>query len=71
MILLGGIPLENDCVIGQCDIGDLTTLEVTARMLGGKYEREKTWVEACSKSYETSRATLYKNKPTLVYTEKE
>ncbi|KAL7978345.1 hypothetical protein Chor_014884 [Crotalus horridus] len=36
VILLGGIPLENDSVIGQCGISDLTTLEVTARMLGGK-----------------------------------
>ncbi|KAK9391323.1 ubiquitin-like fubi and ribosomal protein S30 [Crotalus adamanteus] len=36
VILLGGIPLENDSVIGQCSISDLTTLEVTARMLGGK-----------------------------------
>ncbi|XP_058016151.1 ubiquitin-like FUBI-ribosomal protein eS30 fusion protein [Ahaetulla prasina] len=36
VILLGGIPLENDSVLGQCGISDLTTLEVTARMLGGK-----------------------------------
>ncbi|KAG8146639.1 hypothetical protein E2320_013774 [Naja naja] len=30
VILLGGIPLENDSVIGQCGISDLTTLEVNA-----------------------------------------
>uniref|UniRef100_A0A670JJX6 FAU ubiquitin like and ribosomal protein S30 fusion n=1 Tax=Podarcis muralis TaxID=64176 RepID=A0A670JJX6_PODMU len=36
VILLGGTPLEDDAVIGQCGISDLTTLEVAARMLGGK-----------------------------------
>lgn len=62
VILLGGTPLEDDAVIGQCGISDLTTLEVAARMLGGKYGAPRTtcgrggggryqsdgsWVEAC------------------------
>lgn len=38
IVLLGGTPLEDDAVIGQCGIADLSTLEVAARMLGGKYE---------------------------------
>ena len=36
MVLLGGAPLDDDAVIGQCGVTDLTTLEVAARMLGGK-----------------------------------
>lgn len=38
VVLLGGTPLEDGAVIGQCGIADLTTLEVVARMLGGKSE---------------------------------
>uniref|UniRef100_A0A8D0C3H9 FAU ubiquitin like and ribosomal protein S30 fusion n=1 Tax=Salvator merianae TaxID=96440 RepID=A0A8D0C3H9_SALMN len=36
VLLLGGTPLEDDAVIGQCGVTDLATLEVAARMLGGK-----------------------------------
>ncbi|XP_048370087.1 LOW QUALITY PROTEIN: FAU ubiquitin-like and ribosomal protein S30 [Sphaerodactylus townsendi] len=36
VVLLGGIPLEDDAIIGQCGISDLATVEVAARMLGGK-----------------------------------
>ncbi|CAM2105281.1 unnamed protein product [Caretta caretta] len=36
MVLLGGTPLEDGSLIRQCGISELTTLEVAARMLGGK-----------------------------------
>ncbi|CAM5112661.1 unnamed protein product, partial [Natator depressus] len=36
VVLLGGTPLEDGSLIRQCGISELTTLEVAARMLGGK-----------------------------------
>ncbi|KYO27848.1 ubiquitin-like FUBI-ribosomal protein eS30 fusion protein [Alligator mississippiensis] len=36
VVLLGGAPLEDDAVVGQCGISELSTLEVAARVLGGK-----------------------------------
>ncbi|TFJ99899.1 MORN repeat-containing protein 2 [Platysternon megacephalum] len=36
VVLLGGTPLEDESLIGQCGISEFTTLEVAARMLGGK-----------------------------------
>ncbi|KAM9133216.1 ubiquitin-like FUBI-ribosomal protein eS30 fusion protein isoform 1-T2 [Pangshura tecta] len=36
VVLLGGTPLEDESVIAQCGISEFTTLEVAARMLGGK-----------------------------------
>nr|AFM85472.1 40S ribosomal protein S30 [Callorhinchus milii]AFM85572.1 40S ribosomal protein S30 [Callorhinchus milii]AFM85657.1 40S ribosomal protein S30 [Callorhinchus milii]AFM85661.1 40S ribosomal protein S30 [Callorhinchus milii]AFM85726.1 40S ribosomal protein S30 [Callorhinchus milii] len=36
VLLLAGTPLEDDAVIGQCGVSEHCTLEVAARMLGGK-----------------------------------
>ncbi|XP_060108804.1 ubiquitin-like FUBI-ribosomal protein eS30 fusion protein isoform X1 [Heteronotia binoei] len=36
VVLLGGTPLDDNAIIGQCGISELTTVEVAARMLGGK-----------------------------------
>ncbi|XP_060613817.2 ubiquitin-like FUBI-ribosomal protein eS30 fusion protein [Anolis sagrei] len=36
VLLVGGTPLEDDAVIGQCGVAPHSTLEVAARMLGGK-----------------------------------
>nr|XP_060613817.1 ubiquitin-like FUBI-ribosomal protein eS30 fusion protein [Anolis sagrei ordinatus]XP_060613818.1 ubiquitin-like FUBI-ribosomal protein eS30 fusion protein [Anolis sagrei ordinatus] len=36
VLLVGGAPLEDDAVIGQCGVTAHSTLEVAARMLGGK-----------------------------------
>nr|AFM87714.1 ubiquitin-like protein fubi and ribosomal protein S30 isoform 1 [Callorhinchus milii] len=36
VLLLAGTPLEDDAVIGQCGVSGHCTLEVAARMLGGK-----------------------------------
>ncbi|XP_064407806.1 FAU ubiquitin like and ribosomal protein S30 fusion b [Latimeria chalumnae] len=36
VILLGGAPLEDEVLVGQYGDNELTTLEVVARMLGGK-----------------------------------
>ncbi|CAM2113471.1 unnamed protein product [Caretta caretta] len=36
VVLLGGTPLEDGSLIGQCGISKFTILEVAAHMLGGK-----------------------------------
>ncbi|XP_078401813.1 ubiquitin-like FUBI-ribosomal protein eS30 fusion protein [Cetorhinus maximus] len=36
VILLAGTPLDDDDIIGQCGISEHCTLEVVARLLGGK-----------------------------------
>ncbi|MBN3289354.1 UBIM protein, partial [Polypterus senegalus] len=36
VVLLAGAPLTDEAVLGQCGISELSTLEVTARILGGK-----------------------------------
>ncbi|XP_008157329.1 FAU ubiquitin-like and ribosomal protein S30 [Eptesicus fuscus] len=36
VVLLAGTPLEDEATLGQCGVEALTTLEVAARMLGGK-----------------------------------
>ncbi|XP_036608096.1 ubiquitin-like protein FUBI [Trichosurus vulpecula] len=36
VLLLGGSPLEDEAVLGQCGVEPLSTLEVAGRMLGGK-----------------------------------
>ncbi|XP_036608809.1 ubiquitin-like protein FUBI [Trichosurus vulpecula] len=36
VLLLGGSPLEDEAVLGQCGVELLSTLEVAGRMLGGK-----------------------------------
>nr|XP_056718015.1 FAU ubiquitin-like and ribosomal protein S30 [Euleptes europaea] len=36
VVLLGRTPWEDDAIIGQCGISDLTTVEIAARVLGGK-----------------------------------
>ncbi|XP_028660226.2 FAU ubiquitin like and ribosomal protein S30 fusion b [Erpetoichthys calabaricus] len=36
VVLLAGAPLNDEAVLGQCGVSELSTLEVTARILGGK-----------------------------------
>uniref|UniRef100_A0A8C4RY56 FAU ubiquitin like and ribosomal protein S30 fusion n=1 Tax=Erpetoichthys calabaricus TaxID=27687 RepID=A0A8C4RY56_ERPCA len=36
VVLLSGAPLNDEAVLGQCGVSELSTLEVTARILGGK-----------------------------------
>nr|XP_013808457.1 PREDICTED: ubiquitin-like protein fubi and ribosomal protein S30 [Apteryx mantelli mantelli] len=36
VLLFGGAPLEDDAVLGQSDVAEFSTLEVAARVLGGK-----------------------------------
>ncbi|XP_043843477.1 ubiquitin-like protein FUBI [Dromiciops gliroides] len=36
VLLLGGSPLEDEAILGQCGLEPLSTLEVAGRMLGGK-----------------------------------
>ncbi|XP_067847962.1 FAU ubiquitin like and ribosomal protein S30 fusion a [Heptranchias perlo] len=36
VILLAGTPLDDDAIIGQCGVSEHCTLEVVARLLGGK-----------------------------------
>ncbi|XP_068930069.1 ubiquitin-like FUBI-ribosomal protein eS30 fusion protein [Petaurus breviceps papuanus] len=36
VLLLGGSPLEDEAILGQCVVEPLSTLEVAGQMLGGK-----------------------------------
>ncbi|XP_060030123.1 ubiquitin-like protein FUBI [Erinaceus europaeus] len=36
VLLLAGVPLEDEVVLGQCGVEALSTLEVAGRVLGGK-----------------------------------
>ncbi|MBN3319676.1 UBIM protein, partial [Atractosteus spatula] len=36
VLLVGGSPLQDEALIGQCGVEEFSTLEVTARLLGGK-----------------------------------
>uniref|UniRef100_A0A2K5F9F3 Ubiquitin-like domain-containing protein n=1 Tax=Aotus nancymaae TaxID=37293 RepID=A0A2K5F9F3_AOTNA len=36
VMLLAGMPLEDEATLGQCGVETLTSLEVAGRMLGGK-----------------------------------
>lgn len=44
IVLLAGMPLEDEATLGQCGVEALNTLEVASCMLGGKFHGSLAYV---------------------------